>query len=503
MSTIALSTLLADIVSVPAASDRQITDLALDSRKVKAGDLFFACVGTQTDGRKYIDQAIANGAVAVLREGEEKLSLFSEYEHEGRKVPVFSINALNDKVAIIAARFFGEPAKQLFLIGITGTTGKTSTCHFIAACLEMAGQATGIIGTLGNGRYGHLENPTHTTPDPIELQRTLAKMVAAGIKNVVMEVSSHGLEQKRVAGLNFTIAIFTNLTRDHLDYHGTMESYANAKRQLFLSSNLRYAVINNDDEFGRQLINEFRGQLEVYAYSASGRLVDNHVPQIRVQQANLERSGITASIHTPWGDGVLHSQLLGRFNISNLLAVLSTLGILGIPLKTALDYLSKLRGVPGRMELYGGNERPLVVVDFAHTPDALQQVLLTVQEYCTGELWCVFGCGGDRDKGKRPQMGAIAEKLADHVVITDDNPRTEDPLAIVSDILQGMQQPDAAVVEHERHRAINHAIQCAHKDDVVLIAGRGGEQYQVIGTEKQPFNDSIVVQMTLSELPSE
>jgi UDP-N-acetylmuramoyl-L-alanyl-D-glutamate--2,6-diaminopimelate ligase len=222
-----------------------------------------------------------------------------------------------------------------------------------------------------------------------------------------------------------------------------------------------------------------------------------------VQQANVERSGLTASIHTPWGDGVLHSQLLGRFNISNLLAVLTTIGILGIPLKTALSYLAKLQGVPGRMELYGGGDKPLVVVDFAHTPEALLQVLLTVREYCDGELWCVFGCGGDRDKGKRPQMGAIAESHADHVIITDDNPRTEKSLAIISDILQGMHKSDAAVIEHDRHRAISHAIQCAHKDDVVLIAGRGGEQFQIIGTEKQPINDSVVVQMILTELSSE
>jgi UDP-N-acetylmuramoyl-L-alanyl-D-glutamate--2,6-diaminopimelate ligase len=503
MPTISLSVLLADITFVPKQYDRHISDLALDSRKVKAGDLFFACVGTQTDGRKYINQAIENGAIAVVCEGEEKVPPIKEYEHCGRKVPLVSISDLNDKVAIIAARFFGEPAKNLFLIGITGTTGKTSTCHFIASCLEMAGEPAGIIGTLGNGRPGHLENPTHTTPDPIELQRMLAKFVAAGIKKVVMEVSSHGLDQKRVKGLNFTIAIFTNLSRDHLDYHKTMDSYANAKRQLFLYPNLQYAVINSDDEFGRQLITEFRDQLKVYAYSASGRFLDNHLPQIRVQQANVERSGLTASIHTPWGDGVLHSQLLGRFNISNLLAVLTTIGILGIPLKTALSYLAKLQGVPGRMELYGGGDKPLVVVDFAHTPEALLQVLLTVREYCDGELWCVFGCGGDRDKGKRPQMGAIAESHADHVIITDDNPRTEKSLAIISDILQGMHKSDAAVIEHDRHRAISHAIQCAHKDDVVLIAGRGGEQFQIIGTEKQPINDSVVVQMILTELSSE
>ena len=503
MPTISLRTLLTGIISVPKQYERQISDLALDSREVKAEALFFACVGTQTDGREYINQAIENGAVAVLREGGENLPLISEYEHEGRKIPIFSLSDLNDKVPLIAARFFGEPAKNLFLIGITGTTGKTSCCHFIAACLEMAGERTGIIGTLGNGCFGHLENPTHTTPDPVELQRMLAKFVVAGVKKVVMEVSSHGLDQKRVKGLAFTIAIFTNLSRDHLDYHETMDNYANAKRQLFLYPHLRYAVINSDDEFGRQLITEFRDQLKAYAYSASGRSLDDHLPQIRVQQVNLERSGITASIHTPWGDGVLHSPVLGRFNISNLLAVLTTLGILGIPLKTALSFLTQLRGVPGRMELYGGGNKPLVVVDFAHTPEALLQVLLTVREYCTGELWCVFGCGGDRDKGKRPQMGTIAENHADHVIVTDDNPRTEKPAAIVSDILQGMHNPDVAVIEHDRHRAIAHAIQCAHKDDVVLIAGRGGEQYQIIGTEKFPFNDSLDVQMILTELPSE
>lgn len=503
MPTISLSALLADLISVSANHERKITGVVLDSRKVVPGDLFFACVGTQTDGRKFISQAIEKGAVAIVSEGGGDAPLVSEYQHQSQKIPLFTITGLSAHIGQIAARFFGNPSKKLHVIGVTGTTGKTSCCHFIAACLEMAGQPSAVIGTLGNGRYGHLSSPSHTTPDPIELQRTLAEFVAAGIKNVAMEVSSHGLDQKRVNGITFTIAVFTNLARDHLDYHLTMANYGNAKRQLFLFPGLAYAVINSDDDFGLQLINEFHSHLQVYAYSVNGRLIDSHVPQVRAHQIKLERTGCTASIHTPWGDGVLHSQLLGRFNISNLLAVLTTIGILGIPLKMALSYLAKLHEVPGRMELYGGDDRPLIVVDFAHTPDAMQQVLATVQEYCTGELWCVFGCGGDRDKGKRPLMGAIAEEYADHIVVTDDNPRTENPVAIVSDILQGMHSPQAVVVEHDRNRAIRHAIQCAHRGDLVLIAGRGGEQYQIIGSERIPSNDSVTVQMILSGLPSE
>lgn len=494
-----LNKLLQGIVPIASDDDRVIMGLTQDSRTVKEGYLFFARHGTQAEGKNYIHAAIQNGAVAILSEVETGTTpSVNHYKNDEKSVPIYSIPDLDKNLGLIAARFFDEPAKAVKMIGITGTNGKTSCSHFIAACLNKAGYKSGVIGTLGHGVPGHLQNANNTTPNQIELQQLLATMVAENVKYIAMEVSSHGLVQNRVSGIPFEIGIFTNITRDHLDYHGSMENYAAAKRLLFLQPGLHYAVINADDAYGQRLIDEFQQRMPVYAYSTTDHVLNPAIQQIRAHQVKLDISGIAATIHTPWGDGVLHSRLLGRFNLSNLLAVLTTLCILGIHLEAAIDYISQLNGIPGRMELFGGGEQPLVVVDYAHTPDALMQSLTALKEYAIGDIWCVFGCGGDRDRGKRPQMGAIVEQYADHMVVTDDNPRHEDRKAIVADILAGMQRPKLAVIEHDRQRAIAHAISCAHQGDIVLVAGKGHESYQQIGAEMHPFNDALTVQMILA-----
>lgn len=499
MTALTLRDLLIDIHPIPPSKDCVIAGLALDSRQVKAGDCFFAQIGTHTDGRLYISDAINKGAVAVLFEASNADSVQTLLE-QYPQIVFIAIEELSNKIALIAARFYDFPAKKLHMIGVTGTNGKTSCSHFIAESLQMANKPCGVIGTLGNGFPGHLQQATHTTPNPIELQAQLAALVTESARYLAMEVSSHGLAQGRVAGIPFEIAVFTNLTRDHLDFHGTMENYAEAKRKLFYTPGLKAAVVNIDDPFGDSLVEELRGKVDIFAYSADGKsLGHSDVAEIRCHQVKLDMNGIMASILTPWGDGVLHSRLLGRFNLSNLLSVLATLCILGVPLEATLDYLSRLQGVTGRMQLLGGGEKPLVIVDYAHTPDALEKLLLSAKEYCQGQIWCVFGCGGDRDKGKRPEMGGLVERYADRIVVTDDNPRHEDPITIVAEILAGMQQPEAAVVEHDRARAIAHAVSCAHKGDIVLIAGKGHENYQQIGAEKRPFNDAVTVQMLLAE----
>jgi UDP-N-acetylmuramoyl-L-alanyl-D-glutamate--2,6-diaminopimelate ligase len=379
------------------------------------------------------------------------------------------------------------------MIGVTGTNGKTSITQFVATILTKLGIACGVIGTIGVGFPGKLTRVINTTLDPVTLQRWLFKLSSSGAKAVAMEVSSQGLMMGRVNGIDFTIAVFTNLTREHLDYHGTMAQYGEAKKSLFLKHNVKQAVINADDEFGRSLIQELKTSLDVYAYTVSDNISDK-VPIVRAKDIQLTLAGIMAAVTTPWGKGQLNSQLLGKFNLSNLLAVLTVLGIMKIGIKEALAGIASLSSVNGRMQIFGGaHNKPLVVVDYAHTPDAMEKVLLTLREYCRGALWCVFGCGGDRDRGKRPVMGQVAERSSDHVVITNDNPRTEDPKQIVDDILQGLLCPWAVEVEYDRMAAINYAIHCAKENDVILIAGKGHEDYQIVGKESLPFSDQEVV----------
>jgi UDP-N-acetylmuramoyl-L-alanyl-D-glutamate--2,6-diaminopimelate ligase len=485
--TMKLSTLLNRFCRVPKQLDAEITGLALDSRKVKAGDLFFACLGTQLDGRSYIHDAVKKGARAILAEPGSRVET---------TVPLFHLKNVTQKISEIAAHFYGSPSRSLQMIGATGTNGKTSCMHFVASALQQLNKSCGVIGTLGNGLYGNIVPGTLTTPDAVSLQQILSDLLQQGAQTVAMEVSSHSIDQGRINGIDFDVGIFTNLTRDHLDYHLTMEAYAAAKKKLFTDYILKNAVINLDDDFGNEIIHSLSGRNNVFGYSIKRKQAS--VPIIYADEIYLSASGIQATVHTPWGEGKLTSSLIGQFNLSNLLAVLATLCLIDIPLETALNCISHLNSIAGRMQTLGGNTKPLVVVDYAHTPDALEKVLRTLRQHCEGNLYCVFGCGGDRDRGKRPIMANIAEHFADQVIVTDDNPRTENPERIVAEIMQGFINPDKVIVQHDRSKAIRDVIQYAAAGDCILIAGKGAEMVQQIGTSKIPFNDVAEVKEALN-----
>ncbi len=485
-----LSSLLGGKVRLPV--DPLVTGVALDSRRVCPGTLFLALRGGRLDGGAFIDAAIEAGAVAVVREAPADAGVSMRHG-----VPVVPMAGLRWHAGEIAARFYGEPSRDLRVVGITGTNGKTSCAHFLAQTLAAEGRPVGVIGTLGNGLFGDLAPATHTTPDAVTLQSLLARLRESGAREVVMEVSSHGLDQGRVHGVRFHTALFTNLSRDHLDYHPDMAHYGRAKRRLFTLPGLRHAVINADDPFGRELIRSLPEGLQVWGYTLEGR--DGAPLMVSGEALRLMPEGIRMRVRTPAGEGVVTSPLLGRFNAANLLAVLTALLAQDVPLERAIERLARLSPVPGRMERFGGGEKPLVVVDYAHTPDALEQVLRTLREHGR-RLWCVFGCGGDRDRGKRPQMGAVAARHADRVILTDDNPRNEAPAAIVADIQRGIPAASAAVsVCHRREAAIEQAIREADAGDVVVIAGKGHEACQLVGDEKRPFSDREVVRRVLAE----
>ncbi len=466
-----------------------VSGLQLDSRKVVAGDLFIALSGTCQQGHQFVAAAIKAGAVAVLVDE----SVASELTDIA--VPCVAVPELRNRVGLIAERFFGFASQQMFVIGVTGTNGKTSCSHFIAQVLASETVPVAVIGTLGNGLVGKLQLATHTTPDAISLHRLIREFVDAGVKYLVMEVSSHGLDQGRVAGVSFDLAVFTNLSRDHLDYHVDMESYGRAKARLFDMPGLRYVVINADDEFGRRLLLSLPASVEALAFTlVDGRAEENTVRGELISQGH---DGLLLDVQTPWGSGRFHSELLGQFNACNLLAVLSTVLLSGMGVDKALQKISQLKTVPGRVERFGGVAgQPLVVVDYAHTPDALEQVLLSLRQHCAAQLWCVFGCGGERDKGKRPQMGIIATQYADHVLLTDDNPRNENPDAIIADIISAVQSNQVMVLR-DRAEAIRFAVTRAAANDVVLVAGKGHEDYQLIGEQKIPFSDASHVQQAL------
>lgn len=454
-----------------------IRELTLDSRKVRPGDLFLAIPGALSDGRTHIADAIARGAVAVAYEATDA----DVAERAGAEF--IPIKGLAGQMSAIAGRFYGEPSRALRLIGVTGTNGKTSVSQLLAQALDRLGERCGIVGTLGTGFHGELESGRHTTPDPLAVQATLANLKQAGARAVAMEVSSHGLEQGRVAALDFDVAVFTNLSRDHLDYHGSMEAYGAAKSRLFAWPELKARVINLDDEFGRQLAAEQHGS-RLFSYS-----LEDEDAFLYCREAHFDDQGVSAQLVTHQGEGLLRSPLLGRFNLSNLLAVVGALLAMDYPLADVLQVLPALQGPVGRMQRLGGDDKPLVVVDYAHTPDALEKVLQALRPHARGDLLCLFGCGGDRDRGKRPLMAAVAERLADRVLVTDDNPRSEDPAQIFADIRSGFSTPDLAAFVAGRGLAIAQLIASAGVDDVVLLAGKGHEDYQEIAGVRHVFSD--------------
>jgi UDP-N-acetylmuramoyl-L-alanyl-D-glutamate--2,6-diaminopimelate ligase len=489
-----LSRLLAGVTPVSAGLDRSIAGLASDSRRVREGYLFCATRGLRHHGLEFLPMARDRGATAVAWEPP-----FSGDMPGDPEPPLLAVEDLSHKLGTIAARFLGEPARDLNLIGVTGTDGKTSCAHFIAQSLGRDGVDCGLLGTLGYGVYGDLAPAAHTTPDAVTLQYWLADLRARGVSDVAMEVSSHALMQGRVAGLSFAVAVLTNLGRDHLDYHGDVASYGEAKRRLFVDNTPRYAVLNMDDAFGRSLADELRDHTQVVEYGFDAGAVAGAAPFVKGEDLALSDAGLCLGVVSSWGAGELEAALLGRFNASNLLASLAAVLASGVPFAQALEALSKVATVPGRMECFGGGARALVVVDYAHTPQSLAQALRALREHGRGRLWCVFGCGGDRDAGKRPLMGACAEANADCVVVTDDNPRSENPERIVSDILAGIEHPQRVRVVRDREAAIVDTLKAAAAGDIVLIAGKGHEDYQLIGDERIPFSDREVVRRWLED----
>jgi UDP-N-acetylmuramoyl-L-alanyl-D-glutamate--2,6-diaminopimelate ligase len=403
-------------------------------------------------------------------------------------VPLVVVDDLGRKVSRIAARFHGDPSARLRVVGVTGTNGKTSVTQMLAQALDDDGRC-GVLGTLGHGFPGRLAQGSHTTPDPITLQALLAELRDAGASSVAMEVSSHALHQHRVAAVAFDTAVFTNLTRDHLDYHGTMEAYGAAKAELFRYRGLRLAVINADDAFGRRLLEGLRGGPLTVACGECARAASAE-RYVTVTAVDAERNGLRLAYDSSWGEGVVAAPLLGRFNAENLALVLGVLLASGVAPAQAASRLRRLTAVAGRMEaVAGGAGRPLAVIDYAHTPDALAKVLESLRPHAAGRLVCVFGCGGERDPGKRPLMGEVAERLADRVVVTDDNPRGEDGDAIVAGILAGCREPARIEVVRSRAEAIRSALAGAGAEDLVLIAGKGHEDYQLVGDLRLPFSD--------------
>jgi UDP-N-acetylmuramoyl-L-alanyl-D-glutamate--2,6-diaminopimelate ligase len=460
--------------------------LTADSRRVQPGDVFVAYPGAQVDGRNFIAQAVARGAAAVLAEAGKGLST--------DQVPLIEVTGLAALSGEIAHLVYGRPSENLWLAGVTGTNGKTSVTQWIARAMDAMQHRCAVIGTLGNGFPEALDESPNTTPDAITLHAALAGFLARGAHACAMEVSSIGLDQGRVNGAAFDVAVLTNLTRDHLDYHGSMEAYAAAKAKLFDAPGLEAAVLNLDDPMGVSLAAKLKGRVHVIGYALNAVDARTGDEILIAENLRLDAAGVGFELR-----GVSFTvPVVGRFNVSNLLAVTGALLARKERLADIAAALRTLRPPPGRMQALGGLRQPLVVVDYAHTPDAMEKALAVLRETATargGKLVCVFGCGGDRDPGKRPQMGAVAARLADRVLVTSDNPRSEDPLRIIAEIVAGMPAPRR--IEPDRALAIAEAVAAADTRDVVLLAGKGHEPYQEIAGVRHPFSDLDVAQSAL------
>lgn len=502
-------------------SSLSVSGITVDSRNVMSGYVFVALKGVSSHGKAYMDQAIAQGAVVVLLSSVDGTS---EIDYQ-QNIPVITIALLEQQLSDIAGRFYGHPSRSLLLTGITGTNGKTTCSQLYAQLSALMGHPAGVVGTLGYGCYTpdmqkndkpqvSLTSTGMTTPDPVRTQAICAELLDLACDNIVMEVSSHALEQGRVSAMDFDVAILTNLSHDHLDFHGTMEAYGKAKSRLFVLPSVRLAVLNRDDPFSQQIKAALHRETTWVEYSLEDASADVFLSDIV-----CHRSSTTATLHTQQGVFPITTSLIGAFNLRNLLAVLSAFMYSYSPsTKTFFDnkrllhhalsasniaaVVSKvqhLTPIPGRMETIDNTVGRQVIVDFAHTPDALQNVLMAIRQQATGHIVCVFGCGGDRDKAKRAQMAAIAETGADRVIVTSDNPRTENPAEIIHDICQGFSGDHYQCID-DRQQAIVTAIQHAAVNDVVLIAGKGHEDYQIIGEKTYPFSDQQVARSVLQQM---
>lgn len=504
----AVADLLRGLAMDPVSPELRVTGLALDSRQVRQGEGFIALKGRVTEGTNYIEQAVDRGAEVILVDAEAELDAKSL----ALEVPLYRIKSLATQVSEIAGRFYKHPSQQMKLVAFTGTNGKTTCSRLYAQLLANLSIQSAFIGTTGFGmaHSSSFENTARTaaddgmagtgltTPDAVTMQRILAELSATGAQQVALEASSHSLVQQRIAALAIDTAVFTNLSRDHLDYHGDIDRYAAAKASLFSMPGVKRAVINRDDVVGRRILANLNPAITPLTFSLENPAADIYCSQI-VASSQLSKPGLRAKVETPWGCGVLQSPLLGGFNLLNLLAVIGVAGAQGIELADVLQAIPKLSPVPGRMEVITAHGKPVVVVDYAHTPDALENALRALRPHCSGQLHVIFGCGGDRDVGKRPLMGEIARRCADRVVVTSDNPRSESPQQIVDDILQGTQ--GQVEIELDRRQAIANCIGNAAQRDIILIAGKGHENYQIIGGDRLPFSDQLEVQLALRDSP--
>src|SRR5580658_5385821 len=500
-----LKAVLGGLVDVP--EGLEVSDVTQDSRSVTPGAAFFACHGATRHGVEFAPAAAAAGARAILWEPAPGISAPAV----DAGVVVRAVPNLRAQLGFIADRFFDAPSASLTVAGITGTNGKTTCAWLLAQALEYCGRRAAYVGTLGGGGIHELSELGTTTPDAVTLHRLLARVRAQGFAAVAMEVSSHGLDQDRCAGVRFHTAVFTNLTRDHLDYHADMTAYGAAKARLFDWPTLAARVINVDDPFGLELARDqlqaqlARGTPGARLFLTSQRPAEwiaSGADYVCASAARVSPGGLDIDIESSHGSARLTSSLIGNFNVDNLLTVLAVLLAWDVPLASACEALARCSAPPGRMQPEGGDDSPLALIDYAHTPDALAKALHAARTHCRGRLWCVFGCGGERDRGKRADMGRIAATLADLIIVTDDNPRREDPREIVASIMEGITAAGGAArtrVIHDRAQAIRAALASAPAADVVLVAGKGHEDYQIVGRERRVFSDAAVVRQVLAE----
>lgn len=477
-----LRALVGDWVRETSVPDMEVDGMSLDSRHLRPGEAFIAVAGEQDHGLDYLDQARAAGAAVILHDGERP--------PPETRLPMVEVPALGARLADLARRMWDDPAGDLDLLAVTGTNGKSSVAWLLAQALGGA-----MIGTLGVGRPGHLREASHTTPDVISLYRALAELRADGCRIIALEVSSHALVQNRIAGLSFTTCVFTNLGHDHLDYHEDLKAYGAAKARLFTDYTSRRQLISSDDIFGRELANRLSGGDGTITYGMNAAWSPVVLGEIR--HADLD--GLELAVRLPAGRFAVDSRLIGRVNAQNLLVVAAELHQRGLNSVGIADIIDRLEPAPGRMNRLSGPRGQIVIVDYAHSPDALENVLVSLSELCPGQLWCVFGCGGERDRSKRPRMGAIAEARADRVILTDDNPRGEDGLAIIREIQAGMARPDRSTVVRDRGDAIRRAVTGAGCGDVVLVAGKGHETVQVVNGRRIPYSDFEAVREALED----
>ena len=470
---------LLSVFAIESSDDRLVQSIVLDSRKVSDGAVFFACKGHASDGRDFVMQAQEAGAIAIVYEA-------SGYEAGDADLPAeltidaFPVHGLTNMVGFAASAFYQDPSQELQVFGVTGTNGKTTCCYLLVQALTELGMNAAMIGTIGVGSLDKLDSSGLTTPDPISVQAALAKFRDSGVTQVCMEVSSHALDQGRVNGIEFFCTLFTNLSRDHLDYHGDMATYGLAKQRLFTDFHSELVITNANDELGARLIDVANADF-IVQYGQGGDVFADDI--------ELGDSGIKMVIE---GNGVefeIATPLIGKVNIPNIEMLVATLLALSTPVEDIQNILTGLNPAPGRMELLSSAEKASVVVDYAHTPDALEKALLSVREHCKGDLWCVFGCGGDRDAGKRSMMGELASQYADRIIITNDNPRTEDQASIAREIAVGIADSTSSHVILDRAQAIEFAIDSANDADWVLVAGKGHETTQTIGAQVNAFSD--------------